>query len=123
MFRTIQIKIKLWDIAGQKLIRTLTGDTSTALALAFSPDGSLLVSSTTEGTVDLWDLEEGQQLVSMISLGDGSEWLQVTPDGLDRIQHKRGTISKRYKQPMWRTNHVITCGLTSDTPLPAWALQ
>jgi WD40 repeat protein/uncharacterized caspase-like protein len=74
--------VKVWDVAGQKLIRTLTGGTSPAVALAFSPDGSLLVSSTTEGAVNLWDLEDGQQLVSMISMGDGSDWLQVTPDGL-----------------------------------------
>ncbi|MFZ0746120.1 MAG: caspase family protein [Terracidiphilus sp.] len=75
-------EIKLWDVAGQKLIRTLAGDTSAAIALAFSPDGSILISSTTEGAVNLWDLEDGQKLVSMISLGDGSDWLQVTPDGL-----------------------------------------
>ncbi len=74
--------IKLWDVASQKLIRTLAGGASPALALAFSPNGSLLVSSTKEGAVNLWDLEDGQMLVTMISLGEGSDWLQVTPDGL-----------------------------------------
>jgi eukaryotic-like serine/threonine-protein kinase len=49
--------IKLWDLASRQLLSTLTGHTGTITAIAFSPDGKLLASTSWDGTVKLWDLE------------------------------------------------------------------
>ena len=47
--------IKLWDLASRQLLATLTGHTGTITAIAFSPDGKLLASASSD--VKLWDVE------------------------------------------------------------------
>ncbi len=60
-------KIQLWDRATQKLVHTLSGHTGPILNLAFSPNGTLLVS--TGGTE--YDKEEKDGVVYAYPLEDG----------------------------------------------------
>jgi WD40 repeat protein len=47
--------VRLWDAAtGEELVR-LPGHADYVFALAFSPDGQTLVSSSGDGTLRLWD--------------------------------------------------------------------
>ncbi len=46
--------IKLWDLATQTEICTLTGHTEYVKALAFSPDSKLLVSGSLDDTLKIW---------------------------------------------------------------------
>ncbi len=50
--------IRLWDLRGRKLLRTL--DTNRALAIAFSSDGRTLASAGDEHQVRFWDTDTGQ---------------------------------------------------------------
>ena len=107
-------EIKVWDVAGQRLIRTLANGASAPVALAFSPDGSILVSNTEEGSVDLWDLEEGQKLVSMVSLGDGNEWLQVTQNSaILTVRPRHGERSCGDSVVILSMSHRWKCSSTS----------
>jgi WD40 repeat protein len=52
--------IKLWDVAQGTLIATLTGHTKQIDSVAFSPDGTLLISGDQYGLVRLWSVPGGQ---------------------------------------------------------------
>ena len=90
--------IQLWGIESQKPLSTIKASTSSH-TLAFSPNGSLLASGGTDGTVRLWSFREGRivpalQRVSAIVSGqrplrtfkahaDNSKFTAITfsPDG------------------------------------------
>ncbi len=62
--------INLWETATGQRRRTLpaVGGAQT-LALAFSPDGALLVTSDANGVVRLWETASGAELVSVVACG------------------------------------------------------
>ena len=51
--------IQLWDVVIGSHIRTLKGHTDTVKALAFSPDGKILVSGSSDDTLRKWDTNTG----------------------------------------------------------------
>jgi WD40 repeat protein len=54
--------IKLWDLDRGKNIATLQGHTSSIRSVAFDPEGRMLVSSSEDGTIRLWDSSTGECL-------------------------------------------------------------
>jgi WD40 repeat protein len=74
--------LKLWDVGTGAELRTLKGQEVEVNSFAFSPDGRLLASIGNDGAAFLWDLKTGEHLLTLISVGDGGDWLVVTPDGL-----------------------------------------
>jgi WD40 repeat protein len=80
--------IRLWDLAGWKLgepqppSRVLSGHGDNVWSIAFSPDGSLLAtSSTREGRLFLWDTASGRKVHELA--GHSRVWPLVafSPDG------------------------------------------
>jgi WD40 repeat protein len=52
--------IGVWDASSGNQVTTLTGHTDSVLSLSLSRDGKLLVSSSKDGTIRLWQLSNGQ---------------------------------------------------------------
>lgn len=57
--------IRVWDVATGAPIGILGGHTGFIAALAFSPDGQLLVSVSDDGTAKIWDWRNGDQLKTL----------------------------------------------------------
>ena len=51
------LPIIVWDIETCENITTFTGHTTNIISLVFSPDGSTLASSSSDGTMALWDMK------------------------------------------------------------------
>ena len=62
--------VKVWDIATQKVLRTLGGNTSFTNSVAFSPDNKTLAYAGSIVKVNLWDIATGK-LLRTISEGNG----------------------------------------------------
>jgi WD40 repeat protein len=52
-------EVRVWREAGQRLHRVWGAHTDTVWALAFSPDERLLASGSADGSLKLWDVEDG----------------------------------------------------------------
>ena len=55
-------EMRLWRVADGTLLRTLSGHTGGILSLAFSPDGRLLASGSSDRTLRLWRVSDGALL-------------------------------------------------------------
>ena len=72
----------MWDAATGKLLATCRGHTSKVLSVAFSPDGSRLVTASSDGTVRQWDAETGQEVEPPYDRHSGEVFSAVySPDG------------------------------------------
>jgi hypothetical protein len=58
-------EIRLWDLAGPRLVRTANPELGLVSALAISPDGITLVSGHAEGVLRLWNLGTGAEVRSL----------------------------------------------------------
>jgi RNA polymerase sigma factor (sigma-70 family) len=81
--RPLQGCIKVWDVASGKEVRTLPRDTSDVdhCALAFSPDGKLLVSMGNNGALRIEEVATGVELLRHQFPRDVVGYLALSPDG------------------------------------------
>jgi WD40 repeat protein len=72
--------ISLWDLETQQAIGELNADVAVHL-LAFSPDGSVLLSTGTKGKISLWQVGTGKQLWAEEGKGPSFSAVAFSPDG------------------------------------------
>ena len=53
--------IKLWNTQSGTLYKTLAKNTGAMASIAFGPDGKLLATGGSDGTISLWDVESGSE--------------------------------------------------------------
>ncbi|MEO0603523.1 MAG: Ig-like domain-containing protein, partial [Myxococcota bacterium] len=68
---------RIWNVESGKTQLLL--DTFGTQAIAFGP-GRLVITGSSDGLVEFWDLDTGVRVASLVSIGD--DWLAWTPDGL-----------------------------------------
>jgi WD40 repeat protein len=71
----------LWDAMTGNRLHALEGHRSPVSMVAFSRDGKRIATGTAAGSVHIWDRTTGRQLVEIMSLPKGGDWVAVTPKG------------------------------------------
>jgi WD40 repeat protein/serine/threonine protein kinase/tetratricopeptide (TPR) repeat protein len=74
--------IKVWEVAGARVLLTLPGHGAVCADLAWAPDGKRLAScGVVDRTVKLWDLASGEEVLSLPLDGYQPGSLRWSPDG------------------------------------------
>jgi WD40 repeat protein len=71
---------RVWDVSTRRLVATLKGHLGEVPDLAFLPDSRRLAVASV-GSIRLWDVEVGQELLSLSTPDVKTRFLAVTPDG------------------------------------------
>jgi len=107
-------EVRLWSADG-RAVATLTGHSSSVLALAFSPDGSLLASSSLDGSVQVWDVAQRQKAFDLPGQQKAVSALAFSPDGallatagFDQIVTFYD-LRKRKQVRAVATNSIVSC--------------
>ena len=90
---------------------------SNVRSVAFRPDGQILVSSSADGTIKLWDVATGEDLRTLTGHTYDIRSVAFSPDGLTLAS---GSYDKTIK--LW---HLAKNGAPSpgiQAPLPVWPL-
>jgi dipeptidyl aminopeptidase/acylaminoacyl peptidase len=74
-------KIKLWDVATGRELKTLSGHNGCVYGLAFRPDGKILASASADRTVKLWEVESGQRRDTLSQSLKDVYAVAFSPDG------------------------------------------
>ena len=109
-------KVRIWDTASGRLVRTLNGHVGWVNSIAFTPDGARIVTAGSDGLVNIWHAETGELLVTMAATAD-AEWLIITPEGFfaasakgtKLLQIVRGTVAysvDQFYQSLYRPDLV-----------------
>jgi WD40 repeat protein len=84
--------VRLWDSAtGQSVGPSLTGHTKEVNAVAFSPDGHLLASSSDGGTMRLWE----QRTVACVLV---AATVHVNPHAFDPTRARTGKLGPGHRR-------------------------
>ncbi len=73
--------IRVWDLATQREVVLLKGDTHWISCMALSPDEALLVSGGGEGTIRIWDLQRQTELMPLTNHAFLVWDVKFSPDG------------------------------------------
>jgi hypothetical protein len=70
----------LWEVNTGRMMKTYSGHHDNIWSVGFLPDGKSIMSAGDDGTVRIWSLETGREIVQLVSFADG-EWIGITPEG------------------------------------------
>ncbi len=72
--------VKIWNVKTDQVVMELNGQLQAISAIAFSPDGKLLVSGSDDGSTRIWDVATGKQ-VGLLQVNDQVIWdVAFSPD-------------------------------------------
>lgn len=87
-------KIDLWSLPDGNLLATLEGHTSQITCLAFTPDGSKLLSTQYDTTIRVWSIPDGESLDD-IHTEEKVKNIAFSPDGSYLISNKENILYLR----------------------------
>ena len=84
--------IMVWDISTRQLLRVLEGHYKTVLLVAYSLDGQLICSSSTDNTVRIWNASDGTSIATLGGHVEYATCMAFNPDGRSLVSAFNKTI-------------------------------
>ena len=85
--------VEVYDTQSGQMIQALTGSEDRIKDISFNANGKLLAAGDASGTIIIWDLSTGAQLLSLdsgaantVAFSASDEWLLACHNGFDRFQ-------------------------------------
>src|SRR6185369_2789035 len=75
----------VWDVASGTLLHRLQGHTQTVYSVAFTPDGTRVVSVGGDGLMIVWDVSSGEMVQQIPIAGTVLTSVAITPDGTSAV--------------------------------------
>ena len=72
--------IEFRDAKNGNLIKTLKGHQAAVTNLSFTQDDKLLISSSEDGMIKIWNVESASEIITYIILND-KDWMVISPEG------------------------------------------
>lgn len=126
---TEDFAIHLWDVASGQEIGTLGGHGGIVWNVAFSPDGQMLASVSSDGTAKIWDWRNGD-LLKTLDFPDQVGSVSFSPDGqalavggLDDLQSLKAAIwifSTSSWQPLLKIPEYVNITAMAYSPNGRW---
>lgn len=78
--------VEIWDVRSKKVLHILDGHSDLVRSVAFSPSGQILASGSKDGSVKLWDINSGKEILTLSKGNDKDSFSEITsvafsPDG------------------------------------------
>jgi|GEM_PF-393585 len=99
--------VQLWDVVSGESLLTLAGHDGSVLSVAFSPDGTQLVSGGADLTVRLWDVESGEIQNTLEGHAAAVNSVAFTPDGMQILSGSADTTARLWDVASGETNSVL----------------
>ena len=74
-------KLNAQDVSKFKCLQTLEGHSSVVNSVAYSPDGTKIISGSDDATIKIWEANTGQCLKTLKGHSDDVESVAYSPDG------------------------------------------
>ncbi|CAN0553904.1 unnamed protein product, partial [Ectocarpus sp. 12 AP-2014] len=98
-------KVKIWDVATGKCLRTMASHSEPVTAAAFNADGTGVVSGSADGLIRLWDSSTGACLKTIFAEGNPSvSFSTFSPNGKYVLA---GTLDDSLR--LWQIGHDTKC--------------
>jgi hypothetical protein len=105
-----EINLAIWEIATRRRLPPLISDRHFEEVVPFSPDGRLLVTTSLEGGIHVWELATGKERVILQGHLLGSVYaLAFSPDGRHLLSG--GNDTQVFLWDLWGRNGKSTAGL------------
>ena len=72
--------VQIWELGHSRLVRTLPGGGRSITSVAISPDGKLVAATATDGTTQVFQLEDGRLVASVSAAGPARD-VAFSPNG------------------------------------------